>query len=273
MLQCSLLLLHCYYHGRISCGTYTCPDVCFAGIPLLVCILCHIQARTLFLLHAGARSHIGLFSAGQCDADVPLCSSLGIQFHGGHRIAAIQELLPRERCHRDGAASHACLCLATIASAMLASYDPGFMRKCSHEELYFRALQVFYEEFGVLMMHQPLIGWDFTTYLPVALVPYMLMLVFSVFNRVASMFTRSVSIEFDDDFETKSGAAAKGLRLLQMELDNHNAGRPLGLTITTSGQCQFAWTKSARPNCWNDTVALTACTFCSMQEGAKPCTI
>ncbi|EIE18799.1 hypothetical protein COCSUDRAFT_45246 [Coccomyxa subellipsoidea C-169] len=98
---------------------------------------------------------------------------------------------------------------------------------------------VFYEEFGVLMMRQPLIGWDFTTYLPAALVPYMLMLVFNVFNRVASMFTRSDSIEFDDDFETKSGAAAKGLRLLQMELDNHNAGRPLGLTITVSGQCPF----------------------------------
>ncbi len=89
------------------------------------------------------------------------------------------------------------------------------------------------------MMRQPLIGWDFTTYLPAALVPYMLMLVFNVFNRVASMFTRSDSIEFDDDFETKSGAAAKGLRLLQMELDNHNAGRPLGLTITVSGQCPF----------------------------------
>lgn len=97
------------------------------------------------------------------------------------------------------------------------------------------AVQVFYEEFGILMMHQPLIGWDFTTYLPVALVPYMLMLVFNVFNRVASMFTRSDSIEFDDDFETKSGAAAKGSKLLQMELDNRNAGRPLGLTITTAG--------------------------------------
>ncbi|CAL8470464.1 g10006 [Coccomyxa elongata] len=95
---------------------------------------------------------------------------------------------------------------------------------------------VFYQEFGVLMMHQPLIGWDFTTYLPVALVPYMLLLVFNVFNRVASMFTRSSSIEFDDDFETRSGAAAKGLRLLQVELDNFSAGRPLGLTITTAGR-------------------------------------
>ena len=86
------------------------------------------------------------------------------------------------------------------------------------------------------MMRQPLIGWDFTTYLPVALVPYVLMLLFNAFNRVASMFTRSYSIEFDDDFETKSGAAAKGLRLLQMELENHSAGRPLGLTITVAGQ-------------------------------------
>lgn len=105
-----------------------------------------------------------------------------------------------------------------------------------HQVMVLTCMQVFYQEFGVLMMHQPLIGWDFTTYLPVALVPYMLLLVFNVFNRVASMFTRSSSIEFDDDFETRSGAAAKGLRLLQVELDNFSAGRPLGLTITTAGQ-------------------------------------
>jgi len=85
------------------------------------------------------------------------------------------------------------------------------------------------------MMHQPLIGWDFTTYLPAALVPYILLLVFNVFNRVASLFTRSDSMEFEDDFETQSGAAARGMQLLQVELENFNAGRPLGLTISTQG--------------------------------------
>lgn len=85
------------------------------------------------------------------------------------------------------------------------------------------------------MMHQPLIGWDFTTYLPVALVPYMLLLVCNVFNRVASLFTRSDSMEFEDDFETTSGAAARGMQLLQMELENFNGGRPLGLTISSQG--------------------------------------
>lgn len=97
-------------------------------------------------------------------------------------------------------------------------------------------MQVFYEEFGVLMMHQPLIGWDFTTYLPIALVPYILLLAFNAFNRVAWGFTRSRDIEFDDDFETASGAAAKGAQLLKAELDNHTAGRPLGLTIATVGK-------------------------------------
>ena len=87
----------------------------------------------------------------------------------------------------------------------------------------------------MLMMHQPLIGWDFTTYLPAALVPYILLLVFNAFNRVASLFTRSDSMEFEDDFETQSGAAARGMQLLQMELENFNAGRPLGLTISTQG--------------------------------------
>jgi hypothetical protein len=94
---------------------------------------------------------------------------------------------------------------------------------------------VFYQEFGVLMMHQPLIGWDFTTYLPIALVPYILLLASNAFNRVAAAFTRTRSIEFDDDFETGSGAAAKGAQLLLAELENHGAGRPVGLTIVPVG--------------------------------------
>lgn len=35
------------------------------------------------------------------------------------------------------------------------------------------ALQVFYDEFGALMMRQPLFGLGFTTYAPLALLPYM----------------------------------------------------------------------------------------------------
>ena len=33
------------------------------------------------------------------------------------------------------------------------------------------------------MMRQPVIGLDFQSYLPIAIVPYMLLLVFNVFNR------------------------------------------------------------------------------------------
>lgn len=35
------------------------------------------------------------------------------------------------------------------------------------------APQVFYDEFGALMMRQPLFGLGFTTYAPIALLPYM----------------------------------------------------------------------------------------------------
>jgi len=45
------------------------------------------------------------------------------------------------------------------------------------------AMQAFYAEFGELMMRQPVIGLDFQSYLPTAIVPYMLLLVFNVFNR------------------------------------------------------------------------------------------
>ena len=47
------------------------------------------------------------------------------------------------------------------------------------------AMQAFYAEFGELMMRQPVIGLDFQSYLPTAIVPYMLLLVFNVFNRYA----------------------------------------------------------------------------------------
>ena len=100
-----------------------------------------------------------------------------------------------------------------------------------------RRAQVFYEEFGVLMMHQPLIGWDFTTYLPAALVPYIVLLVFNVFNRLFFCMAAR-SMEFEDDFEVASGKAARGLALLQQELENHNAGQPLGLTIQQQGVVQ-----------------------------------
>ena len=44
-------------------------------------------------------------------------------------------------------------------------------------------MQVFYSQFGELMMRQPVIGLDFQSWMPLAIVPYMLMLVFNVFNR------------------------------------------------------------------------------------------
>lgn len=46
-------------------------------------------------------------------------------------------------------------------------------------------MQAFYAEFGELMMRQPLIGLDFQSYLPIAILPYMLLLAFNVFNRSA----------------------------------------------------------------------------------------
>ena len=44
-------------------------------------------------------------------------------------------------------------------------------------------VQVFYDEFGRLMMHQPVIGSDFTTYAPIFLVPYVVLLTCNIFNR------------------------------------------------------------------------------------------
>lgn len=51
-------------------------------------------------------------------------------------------------------------------------------------------VQVFYEEFGRLMMSQPVIGFSFTTYAPIALVPYVILLSLNMFNRLAAVFVR-----------------------------------------------------------------------------------
>ncbi|KAL3146885.1 hypothetical protein ABBQ38_014857 [Trebouxia sp. C0009 RCD-2024] len=92
----------------------------------------------------------------------------------------------------------------------------------------------FYAEFGELMMRQPLIGLDFQSYLPIAILPYMLLLAFNVFNRFAGLFTRSRLVEFEDDWETVSPSAGLGTRLLRQELHNHTQGLPPGLTAMPS---------------------------------------
>ena len=121
------------------------------------------------------------------------------------------------------------------------------------------ALQVFYDEFGALMMRQPLFGLGFTTYAPLALLPYMagpllgiacawsqnravlrhravghggvsvlallrssamgdimlvcraqaLLLWVGVFNRLAGVFVRGGAVVWEDDYETRSPAAAQ----------------------------------------------------------------
>ena len=90
-------------------------------------------------------------------------------------------------------------------------------------------MQVFYDEFGRLMMDQPLIGFNFTTYAPAALVPYVLLLL-NVFNRLAAVFVRSKRWEFSEDWAEDAASQAAARRLL-LELENSDAGPPIGLSI------------------------------------------
>ena len=86
------------------------------------------------------------------------------------------------------------------------------------------------------MMRQPLIGFEFTTYAPLVLVPYVLLLVLNVFNRMAAFCLRSPTFLFEDDWETQSPYATTGSRLLQIELENFASGKPMGLTISPQGE-------------------------------------
>ena len=102
--------------------------------------------------------------------------------------------------------------------------------------MWLMVLQVFYHEFGELMMRQPVIGFEFTTYAPLVLVPYVILLALNVFNRIAAFFLRSPTLLFEDDWETSSPYATSGTRLLNIELENYANGRPLGLTISPQGE-------------------------------------
>ena len=106
------------------------------------------------------------------------------------------------------------------------------MRTTSSERV---CMQVFYHEFGELMMRQPVIGFSFTTYAPLVLVPYVILLAFNMFNRMAAFFTRSAVYVFEDDWETRSPYHTSGERLLNIEVENFANGRPLGLTISPQG--------------------------------------
>lgn len=80
------------------------------------------------------------------------------------------------------------------------------------------------------MMEQPLIGFHFTTYAPIALVPYVLLLLLNVFNRLAAVFVRSKRYEFLEDWKEDASSEAAARRLIR-ELENRDAGRPLGLSL------------------------------------------
>ncbi|EFN53506.1 hypothetical protein CHLNCDRAFT_136844 [Chlorella variabilis] len=89
---------------------------------------------------------------------------------------------------------------------------------------------VFYSEFGQLMMRQPLIGWQFTTFAPVLLVPWVLLLASGVFGHLMALFKRGDALEFEDEWQN-DGCAAAGRRLLLLESENVRNGLPPGLTV------------------------------------------
>lgn len=93
----------------------------------------------------------------------------------------------------------------------------------------------FYQDLGRPMAEPPFLGKRFTTYVPIALLPYMVLVVFNVFNRVAGFFDRSQKLTFDEDWDVTSTYAATGQTMLRIEVENRDADLPLGLTVTQGG--------------------------------------
>ncbi|GMH42927.1 hypothetical protein BSKO_10849 [Bryopsis sp. KO-2023] len=94
---------------------------------------------------------------------------------------------------------------------------------------------MFYLDLGKPMAEPPFLGKRFTTYVPIVLLPYMVLVVFNVFNRVAGFFDRSQKLSFDEDWDVTSTYAATGQTMLRIEVENRDADLPLGLTVTQGG--------------------------------------
>lgn len=90
---------------------------------------------------------------------------------------------------------------------------------------------VFYTEFGKLMMSQPLIGWRFTVFAPLALLPYCLVVLLGLFNPLVRLLDRDRGLAFEDDWE--GSEVARGRRLLRAEVDLLRQGLPLGSAART----------------------------------------
>lgn len=91
---------------------------------------------------------------------------------------------------------------------------------------------VFYKDLGKPMAEQPIFGTNFTTYVPIILLPYMVLVVFNVFNRLAGIVDRSQNLSFDEDWDVTSTYASTGKTMLRIEVENRDAGQALGLTVT-----------------------------------------
>ncbi|CAD7703192.1 unnamed protein product [Ostreobium quekettii] len=88
----------------------------------------------------------------------------------------------------------------------------------------------FYRVLGSKMAAAPVIGFQFTTYMPMVIVPYMLLVYFRVFNRVAAFFDPTKRFSFDEDWD--SSYISTGQSMLRRELENAQMNLPLGLTIS-----------------------------------------
>lgn len=87
----------------------------------------------------------------------------------------------------------------------------------------------FYAIFGKLMESQPLIGWRFTTFAPVALAPYCLLVALGLFDPIAKLLgSRGGRLVFRDDGDGEASAAAVGRRLLRAEAEAASRGAELG---------------------------------------------
>lgn len=92
----------------------------------------------------------------------------------------------------------------------------------------------FWHAVGRRISKTPVLGKYFTTYLPMLMLPYVLLIAFNAINKVMTFLDPKKRFSFEEDWKLKDVGtySSVGQAMLNLELEHYQRGWDLGLTIT-----------------------------------------
>eukprot|EP00210_Caulerpa_lentillifera_P005215 g4982.t1 len=92
----------------------------------------------------------------------------------------------------------------------------------------------FWRAVGHRISETPVLGKYFTTYLPMLMLPYVLLIAFNAINKVMAVLDPKKRFSFQEDWKllNDDNHSSTGKAMLNLELEHYQRGWDLGLTIT-----------------------------------------